>query len=201
MKSRSEKILKINLSIGKYLLWASPAAIGTVVVALSKYGSGGNATTGSGLLWDIFGWHMMFWFVCGLYFLFALLLSTSLREVVLSRVTKSEERDERESLISGRASKSTFLLTLATLIVLLFFSGLKVSFYKPSPEERLNGTKGHISLGYTADFFKVKEMKTEDNKGISVNYSGLPFTTETILFLLILVHVSGYHLFRRRDQV
>lgn len=193
MNNERNRLLKVNLFISKYLLFSSPVVIGTLIWLWRSY----NAGESGSILSEIFGWHFMIWFVLLIYFLISLIASTSFREIVLSKITRSEERDERETFISGRASKATFLFTLAVMIVLLFLSCVNFHMYKPSPEERLNGKKGTVSVGWKFDFLTPQKIKQED-KGTLINFKGVPLSQESIILLLILIHVGGYQLFVRK---
>jgi len=125
-------------------------------------------------------------------------VSVRFREIVLSKITRSEERDEREEYISGRASKATFLLSLAIMIVLFFLSGIQFNMYRSSKEERINGAKGTIGIGYQFEFVEKKTEMKNEKKGTIINYKGIPFSKEAIILFLMLFHVGGYHFFTRK---
>ena len=203
--NRSMKLLKINMFISKYLLFALPVIIGTVIWALSVP-DGGNELEGFPLVpWDILGWHFVIWFVLLVYFIFSLIFFGEFREKILTLITFSKVRDERESFISGRASKATFFSTLAVLIFLFFVAGLRVHIYKKPKEEAIDGKRGTISIGYKFEFINSanNDSDADNDKENSKNeniftMNGIPFTQESIFLFLIMYHIAGYHIFTRR---
>lgn len=204
MKSnRGMKLLKVNMFFSKYLLFALPVVIGTVIWAFSVPGGGNKLTGVKSVLWEIFSWHFMIWFVLLVYIIISLIFFGDFREKILTLITFSKERDERESFISGRASKATFFSTLAALILLFFIAGLNVHIYKKPKEEAINGKRGAISIGYKFEFInsakKDSEVEKEDSKIENIfTMNGIPFTQESILLFLIMYHIAGYHIFSRR---
>lgn len=199
--SKSEKFLRINMWISKYLLIALPFVIGTVVWAFYVTGGGNELHGSESLLWDIFGWHFIAWFVLLVYFVVSLVFWGTFREKILATLTRSEERDERESYISGRASKATFYSTLAVLILLFFVSGLHIHIYKKPQEEAIDGKRGTISIGYKFEFINSAKKNADEipNKNENIfTLDGIPFTQESILLFLILFHTTSYHVFTRR---
>ena len=203
MKSNySVKLLKVNMFISKYLLFALPIVVGTFIWALSVLDGGDELAGVRSILWDIFGWHFIIWFVLLVYFIFSLIFFGEFREKILTLITFSKERDERESFISGRASKATFFSTLAILIFLFFIAGLNVHIYK-KPKEEAN--HGMIAIEYKFGF--INSVKKDSNIGKDKDNSkneniftmnGIPFTQESIFLFLIIYHIAGYHIFSRR---
>lgn len=201
MSSKSEKFLRVNMWISKYLLISFPFIVGTFIWAYSVPGGGNELHGLKSVLWEIFSWNFMVWFVLLVYFIMSLVFWQTFREKILTVLTLSKERDERESFISGRASKATFYSTLAVLILLFFLSGLHVHIYKKPKEEVIDGKHGTISIGYKFEFVNSAKQKTdgdEGNKGNILALDGIPFTQESLLLFLILYHITSYHIFTRR---
>ncbi len=201
--SKSEKFLRINMWISKYLLIAIPFVIAVVVWALSNSNVEKEVQGIQSVLWEILSWNFLVWFVLLVYFIISLVFWEAFREKILATLTRSEERDERESYISGKASKATFYSTLAVLILFFFLSGLHLSIYKKPKEEAIDGKRGTISIGYSFEFVNsakknVDETPSKNEKIFSLN--GVPFTQESILLFLILFHTTSYHVFTRRQS-
>lgn len=202
MNKNLEKLLKINMFICKYLIVSIPFVIATVTWALSLT-NGKEFHEPSSLLWDIAGWHFITWFILLVYFIMSLVFWSAFREKILTILTFSKERDERESYISGKASKATFYSTLAILILFFFLSGLHLHIYKKPKEEAIDGKRGTITIGYSFSFVnsaKTKDLEVFDqskNEKILV-VDGIPLTQESILLFLILYHVISYHIFTRK---
>ena len=199
---KESRYLRVNLFISKYLLYIFPVIIGTVIWGVAVDFDDTQITNSvMQVIWEISGLHIMIWFVLVIYFLLTLLVSTEFREIVMSKITRSEEKDERDTYISGRASKATFFLTLTVMIVLLFVTGIQFNMYNPSKEERLDGKKGTITIGYRLKFFegdKSQKVTEVDKKGTLIDLKGIPLSKEALILIMILFHVGGYHIFTRK---
>lgn len=202
MSNRSEKFLKINMWISKYLIISIPFVIATILWALPLI-NGNEFHEPKSLLWDIAGWHFVTWFLLVVYSIVSLVFWSAFREKVLTILTFSKERDERESYISGRASKATFYSTLAILILFFFLSGLHLHIYRKPKEDAIDGKRGTITIGFSFSFVNSATKKDYEvfdqkkNEKILV-LDGIPFTQESILLFLILYHITSYHIFTRR---
>jgi hypothetical protein len=199
----TNKFMRANIFISKYLLYALPLIIITIAWALflPGQGAGANFTGLVDVLWDIAGWHFVVWFLFLIYFILALLFSVPFRERTLTILTFSKDNDERESFISGKASKATFYSTLSIMILLFFLSGLNINIHKKAKDEVPEGkNRGSITIGYEFNFLKT-EKSVELVKGTMVKYSGIPFTQESIILFLILFHISSYHIFTRKRSL
>ena len=134
-----------------------------------------------------------------------MLFFSQFRTRILTSLTGTKERDEREVFISGMASKGTFLATLSLLIFLLFLSGFhyKISHKIKDPGE--NSTNSYTrtsSIGYNFEFFEKEDKKilTKDKPQSHIYFEGLPLSKQGILLLLIIFHLGSYHLLRRQQQ-
>jgi hypothetical protein len=135
------------------------------------------------------------WFLSSLYFLAAILLSSAFREEVLSRLARIRERDEREEYIVGRATKSSFLFTLAFAIVLFAVSTFRYSESTTAPKEYQAFTIGHFNLKSCVDESFTKNV---DGKEHLIRRYDIPLSKSSLLLLMILVQVMSYHIFARR---
>lgn len=205
MSSRKESWLKANMLISKYLLFSFPIVVVTIIWALSVT-HGGNGFIGlQKIIWEIVSWHFLLWFALLVYFFMSLAFWGEFREKVLSILTLSKERDERETYISGRAGKATFYSTLSVLILFFFLSGLHVNIYRKPKEEAVDGKRGNITIGYRFQF--VNSVKTESAETVPAKaekifvMNGIPFTQEALFLFLICYHVASFHIFTRlKDQ-
>jgi len=125
-----------------------------------------------------------------------LLFSGSFREATLAKLTLIKERDERESFLTGRAAKATMLASIAILIFLFCLSCFQVYYYTLPPEQVVEGKTKVISLGMRLDLFADEASKAADAAagGKSLwSYSGLPFSSSSIILGLIIWQIGFYH--------
>ena len=99
------------------------------------------------LLNSLAGLVIAIWMTLSLYLSVRLMLSGAFRDQVIAKLTFIRERDEREALLTGKATKTTFLTTLAILIFLFCLSCFHVSIYRVPPERAVDGKTGMVSLG------------------------------------------------------
>src|SRR5665213_771778 len=128
------------------------------------------------------------WMTNAVYVSVKLIFSKTFRTAALTRLTFLRERDEREVLLTGRATRNSFLLTLSILIFLFSLSILNISVYRVADSKELNGKTGTISLGLNINFLKdAADHKPKDNIAVSYfNYPGLP-VSNTAIFLFLIV--------------
>jgi hypothetical protein len=153
------------------------------------------------LLNNIAGIMIALWMALSLYLSVRLLASGTFRDHVITRMTFMKEHDEREALLTGKATKATFLTTLAILIFLFCLSCFQVSVYRMPPEKAVNGKTGMLSLGL--GFSLLEQDKRESLKEAIQNehifsYRGLPISSETIILLLIIWQIASYNYSMRR---
>ena len=67
-------------------------------------------------LMPVWMWLMSLWFLSAAYFCGRLILSGSFRETLLTRIAGFKERDEREEIVTAKAARSVFLVTLGCFI-------------------------------------------------------------------------------------
>lgn len=202
MNYKLEKLLKINLWISKYLVLSIPFVVWIVSWAINLTSNGEKYVEPKTFLWEILSWNFIVWFVLLVYLIFSLVFWGKFRETILTSLTFSKERDERESFISGRASKATFYSTLSILILLFFLSGLHLHIYRKPKEEAIDGKRGTITIGYSFNFVNsakkdIEVFDNSKNEKILV-IDGIPFTQEALILFLILYHIASYHIFTRK---
>ncbi len=137
------------------------------------------------------------WMSFSLYLSGRLIFSKVFRETVLTKLTFFKEQDEREVLLSARATKTSFLTTLAILICLLCLSIFQVSIDRLPPDKAIDGKTGTISLGVSlslSDPGKAeKEMVSGDSSQNYFVYSGVPVSKTAIILFLILWQIVSYN--------
>ncbi len=154
-----------------------------------------------GLVNALSGLFIAAWMVISLYLCFRLTVSEALRDQVISRITFMRERDEREAILTGRATRTTFLITLAMLIFLFFLSCIQVSVYRVPPAQAVDGKTGMINLGIGFYLLeqdgKIRSSDVLQRDNLFV-YKGLPISSEALLLLLIALQIGSYNDSMRR---
>lgn len=153
------------------------------------------------LLTTFCGFVFALWMVLSLYLSFRLIVSGPFRDQVIARITFRRERDEREAMLTGRATRITFLTSLAFLVLLFCLSCFQVSFYRVPPEKAVNGKTGFVTLGL--GFKLLDEARQAPSNDMQerrniFSYRGLPVSNATIILALIAWHVLSYNYFMRR---
>lgn len=200
--------------IDQIILWilglGFPVVIGLLIWAYSIVGNNQTLNPEAlvkqnqyiGGVWDFLGLFFMGWVVLAVITLFRLLLSPDLRERMLSKVARIEERDEREVEVSGYAAKFSFFANLALLVCLLFFSIFNFhiekknkSFVDSNGETR----HGHIRMGFKLRTIDEGSLVIKnDEVGKELSYSDLPISKASIIILLIIWQIGTYHLSARK---
>ncbi len=147
------------------------------------------------------GFCFALWMVLSLYLSFRLIVSGPFRDQVIARITFRRERDEREAMLTGKATRITFLTSLAFLVLLFCLSCFQVSVYRVPPEKAVNGKTGFLTLGLSFSFLdQAKHVPTKDalERRNIFSYQGLPVSNATIILALIAWHILSYNYFMRR---
>ncbi|MDD5169184.1 MAG: hypothetical protein PHN75_10225 [Syntrophales bacterium] len=148
------------------------------------------------LLNNFSGFVFAFWLLCSLYLSIRLLFSETFRDKVLTKLTFIRERDEREAILTGKATRATFLSSLAILIFLFCLSTIHVSMYRVPPEKAVDGKTGFVSLGVGFSLFENGE-KTQAVTGLQkkdiFSYTNLPLSNTAVILLLILWQIASYN--------
>jgi hypothetical protein len=141
------------------------------------------------------------WMVLSLYLSVRLMVSGPFRDQVLAKLTFIRERDEREAILTGKATRTTFLTSLAILIFLFCLSCFQVSIYRVPPERAIHGKTGMVSLGLGFSLLEHPKQDmardTLERKDI-FSYTGLPISSTTVILLLILWQIIYYNYCIRR---
>jgi hypothetical protein len=193
---------KLDSTLLKVFLYGLPLF---VVVAVFAYCySEGIVDRGVGsmrFLNNFAGFVITAWMTLTLYLSVRLMVSGPLRDQVIARITFMRERDERESLLTGKATKAVFLTSLAILIFLFCLSCFQISVYRVPPDKAVDGKRGFVSLGLGFSLLESdKQVQRTDaiQKEYIFDYRGLPVSSETIILLLIVWQIVSYNYSMRR---
>jgi hypothetical protein len=136
------------------------------------------------------------WMILSIYLSLRLIVSGPFRDQVIAKITFIRERDEREAILTGKATKAVFLTSLAFLILLFCLSCFQVSIYRVPLEKAVDGKTGIVSLGLGFNFLEHgKQDRPEDTiqrKNI-FSYRGLPVSSATIILVLIVWQIISYN--------
>ncbi|PKN33764.1 MAG: hypothetical protein CVU61_11640 [Deltaproteobacteria bacterium HGW-Deltaproteobacteria-19] len=193
---------RFDLILLKIFLYGLP-----VVIVLAVFGycySQGIVDRANGivsLMNSVTGLLFAAWMAITLYLSFRLTISESLRDQVIAKITFMRERDEREAILTGKATKTTFLITLAILILLFSLSCIQVSIYRVPQDQAVDGKTGMISLGLGFNLFEQEKQDQASKEMQRENiflYKGLPVSSEAILLMLIVLQIISYNYSMRR---
>ena len=141
------------------------------------------------------------WMMLSIYLSVRLMASGPFREQVIAKITFIRERDEREAIMTGKATKTTFLTSIAFLILLFCLCCFQVSIYRVPVEKAIDGKTGIVSLGLGFNLLEHgKQDQPEDTiqrKDI-FSYRGLPVSNATIIIILIIWQIVSYNYSMRR---
>ncbi|HAJ27290.1 MAG TPA: hypothetical protein DCG53_08630 [Syntrophus sp. (in: bacteria)] len=186
----------------KVFLYGLPALAALAIFAyLYSTGAVSHATGYAKFMNSIAGFVFAMWMTLSIYLSVRLMFSGPFREQVIARITFMRERDEREAILTGRATKATFLTSLAILIFLFCLSCIQVSIYRVPPERAINGKTGFVSLGLGFSLLEhEKQARPVDTiaKEDIFSYRGLPISSQSIILMLILWQILSYNYSMRR---
>ena len=194
---------KVNQFLLRYVLWALPAVI--ILFIWSSFVEGGQLNSDSAVLqflWSMLGINLMLWFLVAFYLMIYLIVSAKTRESVFGKLAGIKERDERESYIAGKAAKSTFLASIAILILLLFLSILSFDAEMVPLDPDLHDGKTQELVGGIGITLKAFDTPSIQDSVMGqdkiVDYHEIPITKTGIIILLLLWQLGAYHYFAKR---
>jgi hypothetical protein len=186
----------------KVFLYGLPGVLVLAVFSYS-YSSGvvSHAYIYFRLLNSFAGLVFAIWMMVSLYLSVRLMVSGPFRDQVIAKLTFIRERDEREALLTGKATRTTFLTSIAILILLFCLSCFQVSIYRVPPERAVDGKTGIVSLGVGFSLLeRSKQVRPEDTiqKKDIFSYTGLPVSSTTVILMLIVWQIVSYNYWMRR---
>ena len=199
------KFQTIHRYLGKYLLFATPLVVALLIWSAFLPGVGDRLPPSgkggvSAFFWEVLGVHLIVWLTILFYFFVALLVSDRLREMMLTRLARLSERDEREEFIVGRAAKASWLSTLALLMFLLVVSGLHVRVSELPPQQQKPGRSRALSIGYGFSLLQKSAMETRYSQWGKppFSFSGTTSSKSAMLLIILMWHTLSFHLFSRK---
>jgi hypothetical protein len=197
-----DRMIRFDATLLKVFLYGLP---GVAILALFTYAYGAGFidrnTAGAGAANTSAGFVFALWMVSALYLSLRLILSGPFRDQAMARITFIRERDEREAQLTGKAARTTFLMTMALLIFLFCLSCFQVSIYRVPPEKVVDGKTGIVTLGIGFSLLEQGQQDRSAEAGQRQDlfvYRGLPLSGATIILLLILWQVLSYNCTMRR---
>jgi hypothetical protein len=160
-----------------YLLCAFPFVLACMI--WSQLGGG------SGFAWEILSWNLITWFSL-LFVFFILLISFPFaREATLKRIANLKERDERESFVTGKAARKTYISTLSLLFFMLFLSTFNFNIIRVPESRAVNGQRGIININISNPL-QAAESNSFDT-GSEVLFDIKKYVPSKGAFLLLLI--------------
>jgi hypothetical protein len=196
------KMKGFDSTLLKVFLYGLPAVVVFAAFAyLFSSGVVNNANVYLRLLNSFAGLVIAIWMTLSLYLGIRLIVSVPFRDHVIARLTFIRERDEREVILTGKATRTTFMTTLAILIFLFYLSCFHVSIYRVPPDRAVDGKTGRVSLGLGFNLLEhPKQDKPKDTieKKDIFSYAGLPVSSTTVILMLIVWQIISYNYSIRR---
>ncbi len=186
---------KLGKIIQCYLLYALPFAIVTVIWS-SSGGITPEASKTVKILWEISSWNFMIWVATLFIFFFLLLFSTSIREQTLRPLANIKERDEREIIVTARASRVAFISTLSLLILLLALS--IVTFEVSELPKPVDGKTKVMKIGTGFKLFD-EPRKGDPSKKVFLESRDLPLSKTGILLLVLVWQIAVFTFVSRKE--
>lgn len=152
-------------------------------------------------IYNVNGFLLAAWMLLAVYLSVRLVLSAGFRDRVLARLTFMKERDEREELLTGRATKTTLMTSLAVLILLFCLSCFQVAVFKLPPGKAIDGKTRGFSLGLSLHLFNDSRSTWADpavRQYDVFSYSGLPISSSAVILLLVVWQIVAYNCTMRR---
>lgn len=181
---------RVHHCLLKAFVWLSP--LGILIIAFIQLDL--LERNHSGVLDLIFGVTYFIWLISAGYTLMAIVVSSKIRQEILSKLAGIRERDERESHLVMTAMKRSFFATFAILLVLSFGSLFRLD--KDITESTPSMIKGSLTYGHV-DFspqqISYREVDEAGTKHIYITY-GLPFSQSGLLALILAVQILTFRL-------
>lgn len=165
---------------------------------------------GSQAIYSFVGWTLLFWIILAFILCVRMLVVQDFREAVLAKITDTEEHDEREALIFGRAAKFSYLSTLSLAFFLLFLSVLNVKIVKHHSSPFGNDKTGYVQVGINFDVLDYPSKKSNPLNELRKNllaqeakiyfeFSGIPLSKSFLLLVLIAWQIGSYQFLVKKD--
>ena len=188
--------------IQNYLLFTLPLVVMCMIWGeFSPETNHESYSTLQKVIWEILSYNLMFWFAVLILFLFILVFNKQSREMTLTRLTNIKERDEREEVITEKASKMTYISSLSILILFLFLSVFTINIHRVPQDQAINGKTGSVSIGLHFNFFDSPQVKTNTKGEIIFESKDIPLSKSAILLVLIAWQLMTFNLAARKESL
>lgn len=194
---------KFNQHLIKFVKYYSPIVIVAITMTIFGFSSESNDKSLTSYLFNIAGWIGMAWCLAVVYLFFSIALNENLKNSFVRWLAGIRENDERETYLTGVASKKTFITVTSILVLLLFLSMLQVSIYRPKEEKQTSDSNGQIAIGMGLPLLsntKTLPASNEQNRAYIVNYQGIPLTSGATLLLIIVLQLGAFYYYSRREN-
>lgn len=190
---------EFSLWIQRLLIWLFPLVL--LAIGWSFFQSdleireqGSILLTG---LWEVVSWIMMAWFLLLFVFLLLLVLRVETQENVIKNLVGLKERDEREEIISGLASRRAFIATTALLIVLLVMSCFTLSVAR-LPDNSVDGKKGMLTIGFNLSGADRKSTVSSEGS-ILYEHHDIPLSKSALILVVLVCQISVFRWKARKE--
>lgn len=220
MKGSDRILRRLHQAILATMTVLTAPALGSLFLA--------NMTPGTARIMEFalpaWGWVIGVWAATIVYFCGCIVWSTNFREALLSRISGFKERDEREEIITAKAARSVFLVTLAGFLAAGLLGMVRINVFsytrwegdavpaleKVGPHELRRGKVARTrflmwpSLGLPIKRAPYPEFVELERGNTQYYYEGgslfEPEVARTF-FALALIQVLLLHLFARRMRI
>ena len=176
---------KLDKILSVYFFAAIPFILAIAVLGANSSLSPTELSLSEGLMrhiWDVLGINFMLWILTTIYLLLKMLFKKNFRDFIFIKLSRTNQRDEREEQITNNAAKFAIISTTAFMAFMLFISLFKISIAKYD-RKIVPDKHGYIKIELDYDFFQKAPEVEENDEFTIINYSGLPLNNSAILFL------------------
>lgn len=169
-----------------------PAFTRTEKAVGSAFFEWGNAAT---------GYLFSLWVVTALYVAVAVIVSPRFREHLLKLIARIKERDEREAMIVGRASRNVFLLNVALIVCLLIFNLVTVHVSRLPEGQTIAGKERNLFIGLNLSPVEGTACASpgpEGSGGQTLFDYHFPLSVSGVLYLMMIVNLGAFSYYARR---
>jgi hypothetical protein len=151
---------------------------------------------------SVIGYLLMGWLACSLYIGIRLVSSEDFRERTLTKLAMMKEDDEREEVLTGKATRTVFLANLGILLFALLLSVVTIKLEKIPPEKVVK-EEHVISIGLsfgnaTRSAPAIVDGVAKVDKNVLIVYRGFSISMSALIIFAILWQITVYNVAMRR---
>lgn len=196
------KASRIHKTILNFIKYFAPVVVIALIMNWLGLSSGKPELSVSYIFFEVVGWVTMIWCALIVYVFFLIAFNKEMKNKCVRTLAGIKENDERETYITGVASKKTFISITGILIMLVFLSSLQISVYQVPESEAKNGKRGTVAIGMglkIIDDSKVT-INGDENRTYFVNYKGLHLAKDGLLILVLALQVGSFYYFSKKES-